>query len=186
MSKQLFLCIFSVYLCVKLVKILTLVYNINVKINKLGIFMSRIKFKEKLVEYFKVNIYPVSVLKIQKDLLKDNIKVHISTIYRAINKLVEDGVLEEALEGSDGEKLYKLSSVDKHYIKCINCQKISQIDFCPILDIETKINEKLGYKVLTHRLLFEGLCDACFKECEKNDCHMKRHCHDFIDKKHKH
>ena len=168
MSKQLFLCIFSVYLCVKLVKILTLVYNINVKINKLGIFMSRIKFKEKLVEYFKVNI-----------------KVHIYKIYRAINKLVEDGVLEEALEGSDGEKLYKLSSVDKHYIKCINCQKISQIDFCPILDIEAKINEKLGYKVLTHRLLFEGLCDACFKECEKNDCHMKRHCHEFIDKKHK-
>jgi Fe2+ or Zn2+ uptake regulation protein len=43
--------------------------------------------------------------------------------------------------------------------KCIKCNKVTEIDECPF-DVSNNIE---GYKIVSHSLMIDGICDNCQK-----------------------
>ncbi len=84
-----------------------------------------------------------------------------ATVYRTINKLVKDGVVQK-IECSKGI-CYDYNREHFH-IYCIKCHKIKDI-FLPDFIITKLLSFTSPNEVLRFNLVFEGIC----KECKKKD-----------------
>ncbi len=82
-----------------------------------------------------------------------------STIYRILNILYENGILEKII-GKDNQIIYVISDEHKHYMKCLKCGSIQEIDKCPFDDNKNNSNIN-GFKVIRHSLIIEGICKNC-------------------------
>jgi Fur family ferric uptake transcriptional regulator len=88
----------------------------------------------------------------------------LATIYRSLNLLEEvgmvkrfelgDGVARFALlrEGDDGHR---------HHLVCTRCAEVVEIEECCTHEVEQAISARSGFKAVTHRLEFFGICPAC-------------------------
>lgn len=89
-----------------------------------------------------------------KNILK-NTTIDKSTVYRTIETFVENNIIETSINHKN--QLYYLIKQDHiHYIKCIKCHKKEEINICPVDDLEKK-----GFKVITHKIEIDGICDKC-------------------------
>jgi Fur family transcriptional regulator, ferric uptake regulator len=84
----------------------------------------------------------------------------LATIYRAVNRLLtENEIFEVTLPGE--ESRYELRrSHHHHHFRCMQCQKVFELDFCPVqLPRGTVLPN--GYTVFEHHLTLYGVCQAC-------------------------
>jgi Fur family ferric uptake transcriptional regulator len=85
------------------------------------------------------------------------------TIYRNLRVFEEVGLVCRA-DFSDDMARYLISEPGHdhhhHHIVCRSCNVIQAIDFC-IVEAQEQILKKLGFKDISHRLEFSGLCAAC-------------------------
>lgn len=85
----------------------------------------------------------------------------LATVYKTINLLKQEGEILE-LEFSDLGNRYDGNKPYPHpHVICTGCGKIidpSQFNFD---EITSKIMEETGFKILTHRLDFYGVCPDC-------------------------
>lgn len=99
---------------------------------------------------------------IYEDVHATDPKISHGTVYRNLNCLSEDGIIcHVRVPGADRYDL----RTDLHYhIYCVKCKKVTDASYSykPFLDAETEENS--GYRIIRHRLFFEGIC----AECEKN------------------
>ena len=93
------------------------------------------------------------------DVHKLDPKISHGTVYRNLNLLCEDGLLcHVRVPGADRYDL----RTDLHYhMFCVRCKKVSDAPhpYKPYLDEE--IAKQSGYKIIRHRLIFEGVCPDC-------------------------
>ena len=87
----------------------------------------------------------------------NNTDMDMSTVYRTLNTLEENNILEKNI--INDEVVYTIKEEHKHYIKCIKCNKVTEIDECPF-DLKDNID---GYKILSHSLMIDGICNKCQK-----------------------
>ena len=94
-----------------------------------------------------------------KDVHKLDPKISHGTVYRNLNHLCEDGLIcHVRVPGADRYDL----RIDMHYhMFCVKCKKVSDAPhpYKPYLDEE--IAKQSGYKIIRHRLIFEGVCPEC-------------------------
>lgn len=85
----------------------------------------------------------------------NNTNIDKSTVYRIINILVKNNVIEKDIN-YDNTDYYRLKINHKHYIKCVKCNKTVILDDCPIdiMNID-------GFEILSHNLKIEGICKYC-------------------------
>ena len=82
-----------------------------------------------------------------------------STVYRIINLFFDKGIIHKDFNDKN-EIYFSIIEDHGHYIKCINCNKKEKIDYCPIDNIERKL-ESMGYKILNHTVQSDCLCEEC-------------------------
>ena len=87
----------------------------------------------------------------------NNTDMDMSTVYRTLNTLEENNILEKNI--INDEVVYTIKEEHKHYIKCIKCNKVTEIDECPFY-LKDNID---GYKILSHSLMIDGICNKCQK-----------------------
>ena len=80
-----------------------------------------------------------------------------STVYRTLKTLEENNIVEKNI--INDEVIYMIKEKHQHYFKCVKCHKITEIDHCP-MDLS---NELEGYKILSHQLILDGICNNCQK-----------------------
>lgn len=80
-----------------------------------------------------------------------------STVYRALNVLYRQGVVEKII-GGDDQIIYVISDEKKHYVKCLKCGRIDEVYSCPLDERLSVVN---GYQIIRHSLILEGLCEKC-------------------------
>jgi len=84
------------------------------------------------------------------------IKVNLSSIYRALKKFLQLGLIFE--EKIENESYYYISEKHHHHIICIKCGSIRcvpcRLDFSQIGD----------FTGVTHELTLKGLCSDCLKK----------------------
>ncbi len=91
---------------------------------------------------------------------KDYPSIGKGTVYRNLNILAEEGVIQK-VEIPEGPDRFDYN-VEKHYhITCIKCGKVFDVDMEVLTDLEEKIRNKNGMIFFDHDIMFKGLCPDC-------------------------
>ncbi|MEM7698601.1 MAG: transcriptional repressor [Verrucomicrobiota bacterium] len=86
-----------------------------------------------------------------------------ATIYRLVNKLKELGVVRQLSLG-ERASWFQLDLPNHHhdYIVCRECGTLSEVPVtCVVHKVESELAKRLGWRDLSHSLLFQGTCPAC-------------------------
>lgn len=106
---------------------------------------------------------PLTVEDIAERTVKD-MKMSISTIYRALNALAEKNVISKSLH-QDGKTYYEINShTHRHSLLCTICNERILIDACPLEKLENNLTAETGYTITGHNLEFFGICPNCAKK----------------------
>jgi Fur family transcriptional regulator, ferric uptake regulator len=84
----------------------------------------------------------------------------LATIYRALESLKLEGVIQVRTLAS-GESLYSTMQEDRHHMTCLQCGSSITIDHCPVHDLEQQLHRSHQFKIFYHTLEFYGLCSTC-------------------------
>ena len=96
-------------------------------------------------------------------------EIGLATVYRTLELLAElqivakmnfgDGVARFDLRGQDHEHMH-------HHLICQRCGSLEEIKDDWLLELEEKLENEYGFKVVDHRLDFIGL----YRNCPNPDC----------------
>ncbi len=86
-------------------------------------------------------------------------RISRGTVYRNLNLLCEEGTIcHVRVPGADRYDL----RVDLHcHMFCIGCKEVIDAPYPYRADLDSEIAKKSGYKIVRHRLIFEGVCPVC-------------------------
>jgi len=89
---------------------------------------------------------------------------NLATIYRAMHLLEEMGMVKR-FDFGDGAARFELvgegDDGHHHHLVCTRCAEVVEIGECFPREIETRIAAANGFKSVTHKLEFFGLCPEC-------------------------
>ncbi len=120
------------------------------------------KQRETMVATIVAQHRPFSAESLHKEIKKraKGKKFDLVTIYRSLATFEEIGLLNRCDFG-DGVIRYELQgSGHHHHVICKSCKSVEPVDFCTVVG-EEKILQKMGYRDISHRLEFFGLCRDC-------------------------
>jgi Fe2+ or Zn2+ uptake regulation protein len=84
-----------------------------------------------------------------------------ATVFRALDVLLELGVLER-LDLPSGEHAYVgCEPIHHHHVVCSSCGRATEIDDAGLRAVVDTIAERTGYEIDSHRLELFGRCPAC-------------------------
>jgi Fur family peroxide stress response transcriptional regulator len=85
----------------------------------------------------------------------------LATVYKTLSVLKALGEVQE-LGFSDDDNRYDAASSDPHpHLICIQCREIIDADVAPLNEMAAQVAAASGYRVLSHRVEFYGLCPTC-------------------------
>jgi len=104
---------------------------------------------------------PLSSRNIQEILASQKMPVNKTTVYRELDFLKNQKIIEE-FQFNDRIKRYEIISGHHHHLVCIYCNKVE----CVVLDQdlekqEKKIAKDKNFKIINHSLEFYGVCRKC-------------------------
>lgn len=120
----------------------------------------RTRSAERIFNLLKSLNRAISAQDIYVELRNRNQTIGLATVYRALEALKLEGVVQVRTLAS-GESLYGLVQQDKHHLTCLQCGKSIPIDQCPVHELETQLNQSHKFKIFYHTLEFFGLCNHC-------------------------
>jgi len=97
--------------------------------------------------------------------LQDNFPtMSLATVYRNVMLLKSLGEVLE-LGFPDGSNRYDGNTAYPHpHVLCTKCKKIIDPDLASLQDMTAEVAGETGFKILTHRLDFFGICPDCLKK----------------------
>ena len=89
-------------------------------------------------------------------------KIGYATVYRTLKLLKECGLAFERHFG-DGVSRYEVAWADEHHdhLICVECEKIVEFEDEAIEVLQHSVAEKLGFKLVRHKLELYGVCADC-------------------------
>lgn len=85
----------------------------------------------------------------------------LATVYKTITVMKELGEVLE-LEFSNGHNRYDGNNPHPHpHLICMKCREIVDPDLSRLADLTQELTTDTGYKILSHRLDFYGVCPKC-------------------------
>ncbi len=102
-----------------------------------------------------------SVEQIYEQLQDDFPTMSLATVYRTVLLIKSFGEVLE-LGFPDGSNRYDANRPYPHpHVICVKCGKIIDPDISSLKDMQQEIADETGFKILTHRLDFFGICKEC-------------------------
>lgn len=123
--------------------------------------------KEKLLSYLISNKNEhTNVTRISAFLESEGTHVGTATIYRQLDRLVEQGIVRRyTIDGKTGACYqYVGSSGECHqhfHLKCKSCGRLIHTDCARLSEINSHILEHHGFSVDTSMTVFYGICSDC-------------------------
>jgi Fur family ferric uptake transcriptional regulator len=91
----------------------------------------------------------------------------LATVYRSLH-LLEDMGLVTRFDFGDGVARFEIVRGDArahhHHLVCTSCSTIVELEDCLAREWEERITRDSGFKEVTHKLEFFGLCPSCQEE----------------------
>lgn len=131
---------------------------------KLGDIMKEIyktKQKDIILNIIKKKEQEFTIKEIYEE-IKD--EVGLTTIYRLVDKLVEENILNKTI-GIDNTTYYQyLEKCNNHnhfYLKCDKCGNLVHVDCDCIEELTSHIANKHKFKPNKEHIIINGLCNKC-------------------------
>lgn len=128
------------------------------------------KQKQLILSILKEANRPMSINEIYAKVVLSLPKIAKSTIYRNIDSLLEQDLIDK-YHLNDNEIFYLIKSSKsehRHFVICDNCKRVFDLPTCPIHDLENAMEEK-GFIIKEHQIQISGICSACAKSQQKNN-----------------
>ncbi len=143
----------------------------------------RTRSQERILQLLKQFDREISAQDIYVELRTRDRAVGLATIYRALESLKLEGVIQGRTLPT-GESLYSCVQADRHHLTCLHCGQSIPIDECPVEQLERRLESLHGFKIYYHTLEFFGVCMTCAPievtdlpdECQV--MHVHTHSHD--------
>lgn len=103
--------------------------------------------------------------------LKDmNVSIGIATVYRNLNYLYSEKLINRVRHPELGF-IYDKNLHEHYHFRCVKCNKIQDVEIGYQSNLHDLVEESLGCVVLDHEISFEGICNECLKK-EQNKSGM--------------
>lgn len=123
--------------------------------------------KEKLIDYLVKNKdRHTSVQEIDAYLRDIGSPVGTATIYRRLDRLVEEGIVRKfVIDGKTGACYQYVEDEQKFrehfHLKCLNCGKLIHLSCNQLVGINNHIAEHHGFVIDPSKTVFYGVCAEC-------------------------
>jgi len=108
---------------------------------------------------------PVTAEQLLEQVRKLDPAISLSTIYRALDVLVNHGLVLRASFADEKRSMYSLERMEhKHYLICTMCNRMEPIEGCPLAAYEEQLAEKTNFRISAHKLEMHGICPECQKK----------------------
>lgn len=118
--------------------------------------------RQAILENLRRRSHPMSVKEIFHALPEGD--CDLVTVYRSMHMLENMGIVKRYDFGDGAARFELLSEGDDghhHHLVCTRCAEIVELDECSMTELEIGIADRSGFKSVTHKLEFFGLCPAC-------------------------
>jgi Fur family ferric uptake transcriptional regulator len=88
----------------------------------------------------------------------------LATVYRSLHLLEGMGMVKRFDFGDGVARFELLGEGDDghhHHLVCTRCSEVVEIEECFTNELEEKITARSGFKSVTHKLEFFGICPRC-------------------------
>lgn len=106
------------------------------------------------------------VEQIYREVTKNFPTTSLATVYKTVTLLKELG---EVMEMGFGDESNRYDGKNPHphpHIMCVKCRSITDPDLSSLNEMSKELSEETGYKIVSHRLDFFGVCPNCQKISE--------------------
>ncbi|HKL47200.1 MAG TPA: Fur family transcriptional regulator [Candidatus Izemoplasmatales bacterium] len=111
----------------------------------------------------------LSAQAIYDQLNKNDSRINLSTVYRTLEKLTDNGIVNKVVIENEKQSFYEYNlEKHHHFIVCKNCNKIEPIFHCPLHEYEEKLEKNSGFLITGHRIEFYGYCKECQKKMKNS------------------
>ena len=99
---------------------------------------------------------------IYADLRTDGSKIGLTTVYRALQALVDTGEVD-VLRTDEGESAYRACATDEHHhhVVCRHCGTTVEVEGPAVERWAEKVGSDHGFVDVTHTVEVFGTCGAC-------------------------
>ncbi len=137
-----------------------------------GVFMGRqegyrTKNRQQILEFLKIKKNcSVSVSEIKENMKENGCDVNLSTIYRYMDKLVEEGSVMKYIS-KKGEKAgfqYVEPEDNCHchlHLQCVKCGQIIHLSGCFMDKIQIYVEKDYGFTIQCDSSILYGICQNC-------------------------
>ena len=91
---------------------------------------------------------------------KEHPSVSRATVYRNLNKLAEEGQLARRVIPGGADR-FDYRTDDHYHVRCLKCDRVSDVDMKRLGDLEKQINDAHGFEINSHDVVFTGICPDC-------------------------
>lgn len=131
--------------------------------------LKKTKHRTAILEILKKSEQPLPAEKIYFDMINNETKISLSTVYRALESLIQNNLVTKINLSGDSKALFEYKEIGhRHYLVCLCCKKIFPIDFCPLEEYEKKLAKENNFLACGHKLDIYGYCYECQKKMESN------------------
>jgi Fe2+ or Zn2+ uptake regulation protein len=109
----------------------------------------------------------VSVETIYRKMLEDDTSTSLSTVYRVLNKMALDGLLERVWGGdaNDSRLFYRICSDDlsasEHEVLCSHCQRHLRVTLPGLREELNRLCAEKGLQPQSRPVIINVVCEAC-------------------------
>lgn len=97
---------------------------------------------------------------IYQEVIKEHPSVGKSTVYRNLAKMCEQGKLRKRIIPGRPDS-YDLICTDHYHIRCVECDRVFDVDMDFVGDLEASVKDKHGFTFIAHDIVFTGVCPDC-------------------------
>ncbi len=137
---------------------------------------ARTRSQERILQLLKQFDRAISAQDIYVELRASDRAVGLATIYRALESLKLEGVVQGRTLPT-GESLYSCVQADRHHLTCLQCGQSIAIDECPVEHLENRLESLHQFKIYYHTLEFFGVCLSCAPTATNNSTDPVIHLH---------
>jgi Fe2+ or Zn2+ uptake regulation protein len=91
---------------------------------------------------------------------KRGLDADFSSVFRAAQRLERDGMARKVDLG-DGKTRYEAPGDHHDHLVCDSCGTVEAVESCPVKTDTRLLEQRTGYRIRRHHLVFSGLCPKC-------------------------
>ena len=83
-----------------------------------------------------------------------------SSVFRAVGQLERQGFVDK-IDLGEGHARFERRDSHHEHVRCARCGRVEEVPGCVLDDAAAQVQRATGFRVLSHSVVFEGLCREC-------------------------